>query len=313
MKGHLKNERVSLVPLALSFVFESLREGNRGQRLEGEGSLPQTFLEELLSHYDRNHDGAALGASHHAPTEHSTSVHPYNARGEATIPNRNEMLRRQNMLHTTYLYLAVAVAGCMGGAYFGAHSESFLNLMFGGGFLMWIGLMFVLNLVPTIALRVAEKNPRLAVPALAIDGAIAGLALAPLVFVGLHMSGAGAEGGQNLVSTACVITGGIFAAITAYVHLNKTEFKPSRAIGAGLLGFAVLAIPANMYFQSSVFSIVISGVIGLIGAYQLAVTTSRIVTDPNFRSPAAGALLLFAGVFNLFQAILSLLVSGGRD
>ena len=122
----------------------------------------------------------------------------------------------------------------MGGAYFGAHSEPFLKLMFGGGFLMWVGLMFVLNLVPTIALRVAEKNPRLAVPALAIDGAITGLALAPLVFVGLHMSGAGAEGGQNLVSTACVITGGIFAAITAYVHLNKTEFKPSRAIGAGL-------------------------------------------------------------------------------
>jgi modulator of FtsH protease len=201
----------------------------------------------------------------------------------------------------------------MGGAYWGAHSEAFLSFIFNGGIIVWLGLMFVLNLVPTIALKVANNNPRMAVPALFADGAIAGLALAPLVFLGLHFSGAGAEQGQNLVSTAVIITGAVFAAITAYVFLNKTEFKMSGALMAGLFGFALVAIPVNMFMQISILSMVISGAIGMLGAYQVAATTSQLVTNPRFNSPAAGALMLFAGVFNMFQAILHMLLAGGRD
>jgi modulator of FtsH protease len=270
-------------------------------------------LEVILSQFDRNHDGAALGASHHVSLDDQRSVYPYTVQGGATIPDRSEQLRRQNMLNTTYLYLAVAVAACMGAAWWGSHTESFLRIFFEGGAFMWIGVMVVLNFVPVMALKVAEKTPRLAVPALALDGAVAGLALAPLVFIGLHLSGAGAENGQNLVSTACVVTGAIFAAITAYIHLNKTVIQPKGMIMAGMFGFAIVVIPLNMFMQSSLLSLVVSGVVGLMGAYQIAVTTSRIVNDRNFNSPAAGALILFAGVFNLFQAILHLLIAGGRD
>jgi modulator of FtsH protease len=269
-------------------------------------------LEDILSQFERNHDGAALGASHQVPLEDQRSVYPYTVRGEATIPDRREILRRQNMIHTTYLYLSVAVFGCMGGAYFGANSESFLEFMFSSSFI-WLGALLVLNFVPMLALKVAHNTPRLAVPALAFDGFISGLALAPLVFVGLHFSGQNVEGGGNLVTTAIMVTGAMFAAITAYVHLNKTEFKMMPAMMWGMFGFAVVAIPANMFLQSSIFSIIISGVIGALGIYQLASTTSLIVTNKNFNSPAAGALMLFAGVFNLFQAVLSLLIAGGRD
>ena len=110
-----------------------------------------------------------------------------------------------------------------------------------------------------------------------------------------------------------MVTGAIFAAITAYIHLNKTVIRPKGMVFAGMIGFAVIAIPANIFLHSSGLSLAISGIIGLMGAYQLATTTSRIVNDPNFNSPAAGALLLFAGVFNLFQAILHLLIGAGRD
>lgn len=227
------------------------------------------------------------------------------------MPDRSEVLRRQSMIHTTYLYLSVAVFACMAGAYWGSHSEAFLKFMLGSS-LIWIGSLFVLNFVPVMALKVAENNPRMAVPALAVDGFISGLCLAPLVFVGLYYSGASTDGG-NLVSTAIVVTGAMFAAITAYVHINKTQFKMMPAIGWGLFGFAVVAIPANMFMQSSIFSLIISGVVGALGIYQLASTTSMIVNNRHFNSPAAGALMLFAGVFNLFQAVLSLLIAGGRD
>jgi FtsH-binding integral membrane protein len=217
------------------------------------------------------------------------------------------------MLHTTYLYLSTAVFAAMAGAWYGSHSEAFLTLAFKGGWLFWIGMFFVLNMVPALALRVAEQAPRFAIPALAFDGLISGLALGPLVFVGMLISTKNPTGAGDLVSTAVVVTGAIFAAITAYVHLNKTEFRTSSAVMFGLFGFAMVAVPANMFMQSSILSLVISLVIGMLGAVQLASATSAIVTNPNFNSPAAGALMLFAGVFNMFQAILSLLIGGSRD
>ncbi|MCA9775888.1 MAG: Bax inhibitor-1/YccA family protein [Candidatus Eremiobacteraeota bacterium] len=267
-----------------------------------------------MSQFERNHDGAALGASHQVPLEDQRSVYPYTVRGEATMPDHRELLRRQNMIHTTYLYLAVAVFGCMAGAYWGSHSEGFLKFMFSSSFL-FLGALIVLNFVPRLALQVAEKNPRMAVPALAGVGGVSGLCLAPLVFLGLRMSGQaqGMDGGGNLVSTAIVITGAMFAAVTAYVHINKTQFKMRPAMTWGLFGFILVAIPANLFLQSSIFGIIISGLAGMLGVYQLAAGTSLIVTNRNFNSPAAGALVLFAGVFNLFQSVLSLLIAGGRD
>lgn len=275
----------------------------------------QYLLEDPLRPYERNHDGAALGPSLHQPIEQDQrSVYPYTVQGSATLPDSRAVAARAQLLHTTYLYLSVAVFGGMAGAWLGAHSKTFLSIAFNSGFLFWIGLMVVLNTLPSIALRVAHNTPRLAVPALAANGFVFGLALAPLVFVGLALSKLdGAGSGANLVSTAVVVTGSIFAAITAYVHMNKANFKTSAAVTWGLFGFAVCAIPANMLLHSSTLGLLISGAIGLLGAYQLATATSRIVNDPEFNSPAAGALILFAGLFHLFQAILHLLMAGGRD
>jgi FtsH-binding integral membrane protein len=271
-------------------------------------------VEETLGTYDRNHDGAALGPSVHVTDEDQRSVYPYTVTGSATFNDPAAQRQRTQMLHTTYLYLSVAVVGAMAGAWFGAHSEAYISMVFSAGWLFFIPMFFVLNMVPALALRVAEQAPRFAIPALAFDGVISGLALAPLVFVGLALSGQDAGGsGGNLVSTAVVVTGAIFAAITAYVHLNKSQFVASSAVMWGLFGFALVAMPINMMIQSSIFSMVISLVIGILGAVQLASATSTIVSNPNFNSPAAGALMLFAGLFNMFQAILHLLIGGSRD
>lgn len=262
--------------------------------------------------YQPNHDGAALGPSVQYNDQDQRSTYPYTVQGGATIRDTAGEARRRDMLHTTYLYLAVAVAGAMGGAWLGAHNETFLKLAFNSGIFFWIGIMIVINMLPRIAINIAQTKPRMAVPALAVNGFVSGLALAPLVFLGLMLSKQNVDGG-NIVSTACVVTGAIFAAITAYVHMNKTKFETGNALAAGLFGFAVIAVPANMFLHSTMLGLLISGAIGMIGAYQLAKTTSMMVNDPNYNQPAAGALMLFAGVFNLFQAILSLLLSGGRD
>lgn len=234
--------------------------------------------------------------------------------GGATLPDYEAASRRRQMLHTTYLYLAVGVAGCMAGAWFGSHYLPFLKMFFSAGMLGWIAVLVLINLVPSFSLAIAEKRPRLAVLALGFNGFISGLALAPLVFLALISSGAAESGaeGADIVSTALIVTAAIFASITGYVHLNKSEFKMSRAIMSGLFGFALVCVPVTMVFQSTIVVMLSSLAVGLLGAYQLASGTSKIVNDENFNSPAYGSLILFAGVFNIFNAVLRLVLLGGR-
>ena len=265
-----------------------------------------------MSQYERNHDGAALGASHHIVGDEQRTVYPYTVQGGATLPDRQEMLRRQNMIHTTYLYLGVAVAGCMAGAWWGSHSVGFLQAIFNIGAIGFFGLFIMLNMLPRLAISVAENNPRMAVPALGGFGIFSGLLISPLVALGLVVSGQRVSEGGDLVSTALVITGAMFAAVTAYIFMNKTEIRVSSAVSWGVLGFFVAAFPLSYFLHSQLWILLISGVTALIGVYQIAVGTSALVTDPRFKSPAAGALMLFAGVFNLFTSVLRILIASRR-
>lgn len=236
------------------------------------------------------------------------TVYPYTVQGGATLPDRREILRRQSMIHTTYLYLGVAVAGCMGGAWVGSHSIEVLSFLLRGGFLMALGMFFLLNIMSRVALKVAENNSRLAVPALGAFGVFAGLCISPIVALGFAVSGNSIAKGGDLVSTALVITAAVFAAVTAYIFMNKTKISVPRAMGWAVFGFFLAAFPLSYFFQSPLVFLAISGVVALLGVFQIALGTSQLATNPHFDSPAAGALILFAGVFNTFVSILEVLI-----
>ncbi|MGE0489024.1 MAG: Bax inhibitor-1 family protein [Vulcanimicrobiota bacterium] len=264
-----------------------------------------------MDYTTENHDGVAQGAW--LPPQdmlQEERVQPYNP--GATVYDRNDpqtKLRRTKMLQQTYLYLAVAVFGAMVGGFLGSSSESFLRFFFNMGGLGWLGILVLINVIPRIALSVAHNNPRLAVPALGFDGFVAGLVLSPLIFLGMVYS----EQGMNLVHAAMVVTATVFGAVTFYVFQSGADFKMSKAVMAGTFGALVLAIPVNAFFlHSGVVSNLISAALGVFGTVCLAHVTSAIANDPDFDDPAAAALCLFAGLFNLFQAVLSLLL-GSRD
>ena len=59
---------------------------------------------------------------------------------------------------------------------------------------------------------------------------------------------------------------------------------------------------------------IISGAIGIFGVFILVNATSQVLNDTQFNEPVAGALMLFAGLFNVFVAILHILLAfTGRD
>ncbi|HLX45978.1 MAG TPA: hypothetical protein VKR43_21185, partial [Bryobacteraceae bacterium] len=61
--------------------------------------------------------------------------------------------------------------------------------------------------------------------------------------------------------------------------------------------------------------ILISFAVGAFGVFVLVFSTSTVLNTPDADSPIPGALMLFAGVFNVFVATLNILLrlfGGGR-
>lgn len=258
------------------------------------------------------------------PETTQQQVHPY-VQQYTVLSTRDKLFgshsldgNRAKLIQDTYLLLAVGVFSAMVGGWIGHQSEAVLNFFFGNGIWPWLLMMVLLNAIPAMAMWVAENNPRLAAPALALDGFVAGIALSPLLFLAMVVSAAtGTEGGPNLVQTALVITGGVFAAITGYIYMSGKTFSAPRALMTGIFATLVIAIPVNfLWLQSGLVGMLITAAIGVFGAVILVHTTSQVLHDPEFNSPAYGALSLFAGLFNLFQAVLHFLLmfaGGGRD
>ena len=218
---------------------------------------------------------------------------------------------RTEMIQETYRLLAVAVFFAMASAWFASRTPSLI------GFLLTTpGLilsMFAINAVPHIARRMLGSGSKTGTIVLALDGLLSGIALAPLVFLALLVSGLGEEA-PNLVQSALVITAFAFLGVTAYVHKSGANFNWGGGLFSGLLCSALGLLAINFMFPGiSAFSYLLLGIVGVMGVVQILYGTSKVLNDPDFNDPISGALILFAGIFNLFQVVLSLLLSGGRS
>ena len=77
-----------------------------------------------------------------------------------------------------------------------------------------------------------------------------------------------------------------------------------------LAGITVL----NMFLNIGFLGILISCGIGVFGVFILVNATSQVLNSPDYDEPVGGALMLFAGLFNVFVAILHLMLAfSGRD
>lgn len=217
---------------------------------------------------------------------------------------------RAEMIRETYRLLAIAAFAAMVTCWVCSRSIEVVSFM--ASPLGWIVAMIGLNMVPGMAMRAARENPRNGALMLAYQGAVSGLALSPLVFVAMLKSGVG-DDAPNLVQAALLITAGIFLGISGYVYQSGREFKAGRGFIAGLTWMLMIAIPLNIYWlHMGGLGLFILCAVGLIGIWQLVYGTSAVLRDPDFRSPVAGAFILWAGLFNVFQFVLSMLVRSRR-
>jgi len=209
------------------------------------------------------------------------------------------------VIKQTYLLFGLSVFMAIVGGYIGATSETLAR--FFSGWLGWIVAILLLNLVPRMAIAV-RHNHQLGVAALVFDGFISGIALSPLLWVARTLA-------PDLIFAALGITAFVFAGITVYVMSTRREFSAPRGLMTGIFFSLIGAIILNSFLHIGFLGILISFGIGALGVFTIVYSTSAVLRTPDADSPIPGALMLFAGVFNVFVATLNILLrvlNGGR-
>jgi modulator of FtsH protease len=209
------------------------------------------------------------------------------------------------VIKQTYLLFGLSVFSAIAGGYIGATSETLAR--FFSGWMGWIAALLLLNLVPRIAISV-RHNHQLGVAALVFDGFISGIALSPLLWVARMIAPA-------LIFVALAITAFVFVGVTLYVMSTRREFSAPRGLMAGIFFSLIGAVVLNSFLNIGFIGILISVGIGALGVFTIVYSTSAVLRSPDADSPIPGALMLFAGVFNVFVATLNILLrvlNGGR-
>jgi modulator of FtsH protease len=213
--------------------------------------------------------------------------------------------QQATVIKQTYLLFGVSIFCALVGGYIGATSETLVRFFSSG--MGWIAAMLLLNVVPYIALA-ARNNPVLGVTALVADGFIAGIAMAPLLWAASMVN-------PQLILVALAVSACVFLGVTGYVMMSGRSFSAPRGLFAGLFLSSIAIMILNSFLHIGLLGIVVSLGIGALGVCSLVYSTSGILRSAEGDSPIPGALSLFAGMFNVFVATLSILLrvlGGGR-
>lgn len=211
---------------------------------------------------------------------------------------------RSAAIKKTYALLSLSVVSAIVGGFIGSSTPALVQ--FFASIPGWIVAMIALNAIPHMAMA-CRNNPVMGTLALIGDGLVAGLVLAPVLYMANVVA-------PDIVPAALVLTAIVFAGVTAAVMITKVQFSAPRGLMIGMF-FAVIGVMVlNMFLNMTLLGMLISGAIGIFGVFILVNATSQVLNNPEYHEPVAGALMLFAGLFNVFVAIIHLLLAfAGRD
>lgn len=187
--------------------------------------------------------------------------------------------------------------------------ERLVQTMLGGRF-SWLIVLGLFMAVSWIANKWARSETSVGMQYLGLGIYVVAQAvlLVPLLYIAQHFAG-----DANLISTAAIITGALFAGLTAVVFITRKDFSFLGGFLA-VAGFALLGtIAASMIFGFSLGLLFTGCGIAFAGLY-IVYDTSNILHHYRTTQHVAAALALFASVALLFWYVLQLLMSlNNRD
>lgn len=219
---------------------------------------------------------------------------------EAAPDSRAKFIRR------TYLHLAIALLAFVGFETLLLQSEfatglaiTVLNLPFG-----WIGVLGGMMVVGWMASRMAHATSK--------PVQYAGLALYTFgeacIFLPLVMMAIAVAGDATLLVQAGLMTGLLFAGLTATVLITRKDFsflKTALTVG----GFVAIGLIICSIIFGFTLGLVFSGVMVLFAAGAILYTTSNILHHYQEDQYVGAALELFASVALLLWYVLRILIA----
>jgi FtsH-binding integral membrane protein len=216
---------------------------------------------------------------------------------------------RAGFITKTYLYLVGAVLSMVGLEiiYFNLLGMEQAKLVAGtltNGY-MWLvvlGLFMGVQWVADMWARNAA-NPVMQIAGLALYAVVASIVLFPLLTIAMLVGG-----GSQIIVSAGVATGGLFALMTLAVFITRKDFSFLRTFlvfgGMAALGLVVISI----LFGFHLGPIFIYAMIALACGYILY-DTSNVLHHYRIGQHAAASLALLASLFILFWYVLQLFLS----
>lgn len=176
--------------------------------------------------------------------------------------------------------------------------------------LMWGS--WLLLLAVTFIAGWTSKVKGLNVAMLFLVGIVMGVELAPMIYVAQVFAGMGDTLSANPVRDAGIMTGAVFAGITAYVFVTKKDFSYMK--GMLVMGSLIIfcACLMTFVFQSEMFALAVASVGALLSAGWLLYMTSYITRKSRMDDPVGDALVFVIQLRNLFMFLLRILMSARR-
>jgi len=231
------------------------------------------------------------------------------------IPNQNSfgtqvgseqlVIQQQRVLRNTYLLLALSLIPTAIGALVG------VNLNF--------GFMRASPIVSSIVLLAVIYGMFFAIEKNRDSGLGVALLLALTLFLGILLGpilqvAAGFRNGGQLIALAAGGTAVVFFAMAGIATVSKRDFgfMTNFLMVGGIV--IMLAVVANIFFQSPGMSLAICGALVLFSSAMILWQVSQIVRggETNYIS---ATLTLYMSIYNLFTSLLQILMalSGNRD
>lgn len=216
---------------------------------------------------------------------------------DISIQRQKEM---SSFVIDTYKLLTASLFAATVGAYLGVQYNNILSSYY-------IPLIIV-EFILLFGIMFSRKIPGLNLFLLFAFTTVSGLTLGPILTATLSMSN-----GAEIVSTAFLLTTIAFGSLTMFAMTTKTNFL---GIGKYLFITLIVVVVAsllNLFFMSSLLSIVISGISAILFSFFIVYDTQRIYSG-EFISPVDAALAMYLNILNLFIALLNILRTfSGRD
>jgi modulator of FtsH protease len=219
--------------------------------------------------------------------------------GQPAVPGQEVALRQQKTLRNTYLLLALTLIPTAFGAFIG------MNLSF--------GILRANPIVGSLVILAGVYGMFFAIEKNRDNGLGVVLLLALTLFLGVILGpllqlAAGMRNGGQLVAMAAGGTAVVFATMAA---IGTTTKRNLSAMGNFLVvGVIVvmLAVVANIFFQSPVVHLTISAVFVLLCSMLILWQINQIVQGGETNYVSA-TLTLYMSIYNLFSSLLHILMA----